>query len=54
MNGDKPICNPLKQLLLLYRDKFTGWWLLDVCDCPEAAIAFAKKVARDLGYELNQ
>lgn len=38
----------LKEMLLLWRDKFTGWWLNDVCDCPEAAIAFCEKVKRDL------
>lgn len=39
----------IKQLLLLWRDSFTGWWLLEVCDCPRAAVAFAEEVAKELG-----
>jgi len=37
-----------KQLILLLRDKFTGWWLLEICNCPEAAMVFCEKVAKDI------
>jgi hypothetical protein len=44
----------MKDILLLWRDKFTRWWLLEVCDCPEAAKAFAESVAKEIGLDLNQ
>ena len=44
----------IKEILLLWRDKLTGWWLLEVCDCPEAAKVFAETVAKQIGCDLNR
>jgi hypothetical protein len=43
-----PMKKLIKEIWRLYRVKFTGWWLLDVLDAPEVAVAYAQWEAKEL------
>ncbi len=44
----------IKEVLLLSRDKFTGWWLLKVCDMPTVATHFAEAVRQEMSLRNNE
>ncbi|MCE9567935.1 MAG: hypothetical protein K8U57_38535 [Planctomycetes bacterium] len=41
----------MKQLWLVIRDNVTYWWLVSVCDCPQAMMVY---LAAQEGFEKIQ